>query len=79
MGLVEMLRSKTGALKVSEIARLLGVTPQHIYKVAASGSIPSFRVLGSVRFDPYVVASWLEGKQNQGASARRIASRSLAV
>jgi excisionase family DNA binding protein len=76
MGLVEMLRSKTGALKVAEIARLLGVTPQHIYKMAASGSIPSFRVLGSVRFDPYAVASWLEDKQ---ASPRRIGSRSLAA
>jgi excisionase family DNA binding protein len=63
MRLVEALRSKTGALKVAEVARLLGVTPQHIYKMAASGNIPSFRVLGSVRFDPDEVAAWLEGKQ----------------
>jgi excisionase family DNA binding protein len=65
MRLVETLRTKTGALKVAEIARLLGVTPQHIYRMAASGTIPSFRVLGSVRFDPDEVAAWLEGKQNQ--------------
>jgi len=32
-------------------------TPQHIYKMAASGSIPSFRISGSVRFDPDEVAS----------------------
>ena len=70
MRLVETLRSKTGALKVPEIARLLGVTGQHIYKMAASGSIPSFRVLGSVRFDPDEVADWLERKQNPSAPVR---------
>ena len=40
MRLVETLKSKTVALKVAEIAKLLGVTPQHIYKMAARGTIP---------------------------------------
>lgn len=62
MKLVERLENRTGALRVAE---LFGVTPQHIYKMAASGSISSFRVLGSVRFDPDEVAACLEGKQNQ--------------
>jgi excisionase family DNA binding protein len=74
MRLVETLKSKTGALKVAEIARLLGVTPQHIYRMAASGSIPSFRVLGSVRFDPDEVAAWLERKQNASVTVGRINS-----
>jgi excisionase family DNA binding protein len=64
MKLVETLKNKTRALKVTEIAGLLGVTPQHIYKMAARGSIPSFRISGSVRFDPDEVAAWLQGKQN---------------
>ena len=38
MRLVETLKSKTAALKVAEIAKLLGVTPQHIYKMAARGT-----------------------------------------
>ena len=79
MRLVETLKSKTGALKVAEIAGLLSVTPQQIYKMAASGSIPSFRLLGSVRFDPDEVAAWLEGKQNQGAATRRITSSRVAA
>jgi excisionase family DNA binding protein len=74
MRLVETLKRKTGALKVAEIARLLNVTPQHIYKMAASGSIPSFPVLGSVRFDPDEVAAWLAGKKNQAAASHRISS-----
>jgi len=53
-------------------------TPQHIYKMAASGSIPSFRISGSVRFDPDEVASWLKEKQPPAAS-RRIGSSRVAA
>jgi Helix-turn-helix domain len=38
------------------------VTPQHIYKMAASGQLPSFRVAGAVRFDPQDLAHWLTKK-----------------
>jgi len=58
MRLVEILRTKAGALRVAEIAQLLGITPQHIYRLAASGAIPSFRVAGAGRFDPGEIASW---------------------
>lgn len=79
MRLVETLKSKTGALKVAEIAELLGVTPQHIYKMAASGTIPSFRISGSVRFDPDDVAAWLQGKQTPITAPRRISSSKVAA
>jgi hypothetical protein len=35
--------------------------------MAASGSIPSFRISGSVRFDPDEVATWLNEKQAPGS------------
>jgi excisionase family DNA binding protein len=54
-------------------------TPQHIYKMAASGSIPSFRISGSVRFDPDEVAAWLKEKQAPAAGSRRISSASVAA
>jgi excisionase family DNA binding protein len=79
MKLVETLKSRTGALKVSEVAKLFGVTPQHIYKMAASGRIPSFRISGSVRFDPDEVAAWLKEKQAPVAASRRVASTSVAA
>jgi excisionase family DNA binding protein len=60
MKLIETLQRRTGALKVRDIAELFGVTPQHIYKMAASGKIPSFRISGSVRFDPIRV-TWRFG------------------
>jgi excisionase family DNA binding protein len=79
MKLVDTLKSRTGALKVREIAKLLGVTPQHIYKMAASGSIPSFRVSGSVRFDPDEVAVWLQGKQTSIVNPRKIGAARVAA
>jgi excisionase family DNA binding protein len=74
MKLVETLKNRTVALKVAEVAKLLGVTPQHIYKMAARGSIPSFRISGSVRFDPDDVATWLPGKQTPTTTTRRMTS-----
>jgi excisionase family DNA binding protein len=71
MKLVEILKSKTGALKVAEVAELFGVTAQHIYKMAASGRIPSFRISGSVRFDPDELAAWLKEKQAPAEASRK--------
>ena len=79
MRLIETLKNRTGALKVAEIAKLFGVTPQHIYKMAASGRIPSFRISGSVRFDPDDVAAWLKEKQAPVAASRRMGSASVAA
>jgi len=79
MKLVETLKSRTGALKVAEMAELFGVTPQHIYKMAASGRIPSFRISGSVRFDPDELAAWLKEKQAPAAVSRRVGSTRVAA
>jgi excisionase family DNA binding protein len=62
MKLAEQLSKRSSALKVAEVAAMFGVTPQHIYKMAASGKLPSFRVAGAVRFDPQDLANWLMKK-----------------
>lgn len=59
MSLVERLKSQTKVLRAAELASLLEVTPQHIYKLAASGKMPSIRVARAIRFDPQQVAIWL--------------------
>jgi excisionase family DNA binding protein len=59
MSLVEIVREKQEALRVRDVAHLLGVSPQQIYKMAAKGEIPSFKVAGAVRFDPQETADWL--------------------
>jgi len=53
MSLVEVVREKQEALRAQDLAQLLGVSPQQIYKMAAKGEIPSFKVANAVRFDPH--------------------------
>jgi excisionase family DNA binding protein len=59
---IQALQARDGALRAPELAKLLGVTRQHVYKMAAEGAIPSFRVGAAVRFDPAMVAEWLRRK-----------------
>jgi excisionase family DNA binding protein len=60
MSLVDVVREKQEALRVRDLAQLLGVSQQQIYKMAASGEIPSFKVANAVRFDPHETAEWLK-------------------
>jgi excisionase family DNA binding protein len=62
MSLVEIIKEKREALRVRDLAQLLGVSQQQIYKMAANGEIPSFRVANAVRFDPHEIAVWLKEK-----------------
>ncbi len=75
MKLLDMLSRRTSALKVAEVAEMFGVTQQHIYKMAASGQLPSFRIAGAVRFDPEDLAQWLKRKAPQTVSSNRAESR----
>jgi excisionase family DNA binding protein len=71
MSLVEMLERQTKVLRARDVARLFEVTPQHIYKMAASGRIPSFRIASAIRFDPQELANWLRKEPSVCASDGR--------
>ena len=62
LNLIEELEARSGGIKVSDLAAILGVDDKHIYRMAARGQLPSFRVGGAVRFDPQEVAKWLRSK-----------------
>lgn len=62
LNLIEELEARSGGIKVSDLASILGVDDKHIYRMAARGQLPSFRVGGAVRFDPQEVAKWLRAK-----------------
>jgi excisionase family DNA binding protein len=70
MKLVELVENRTEALRVRDVAPILGVSIQQVYKMAASGQIPSFRVASSVRFDPEDVATWLKKKYPPQSATR---------
>ena len=66
--IVRTLEASEHALRAGEVARLLGVTRQHIYKMAAEGTIPSFRIGSAVRFDPKQLAEWLRRKMPEAVA-----------
>jgi excisionase family DNA binding protein len=72
MKLIEMLEKRNEALKVSEVARILGVTPQHIYKMAAAGLIPCFHVKGAIRFWPSELAEWIKVELERAERERNL-------
>ncbi len=74
MSLVEIIREKQEALRVRDLAQLLGVSPQQIYKMAANGEIPSFKVANAVRFDPHEISGWLTEKYPPRGVEVRIAA-----
>jgi excisionase family DNA binding protein len=78
LNLIEELEARSGGIKVSDLAAILGVDDKHIYRMAARGQLPSFRVGGAVRFDPQEVAKWLRTKYGQEKRSERKPSRSAA-
>lgn len=79
MRLIEILEGRKQALRVGEVANLLSVTPQHIYKMAANGSLPSIRISGAIRFDPQELVDWLSAKESHTIWRRSDRRRSIAA
>jgi excisionase family DNA binding protein len=59
MSIADQIEKIGRALTAEELAKLLSVSKVTIFKQAAAGRIPSFRVGTCVRFDPRAVANWL--------------------
>ncbi|HEY6375565.1 MAG TPA: helix-turn-helix domain-containing protein [Edaphobacter sp.] len=47
-------------MSVNEVAEVLNVSPPTIYRMAKESRIPSLRIGYTVRFDPQMIATWLE-------------------
>jgi excisionase family DNA binding protein len=62
VNLADSLDGRTKALTVSDVAELLNISERQVYKLAAENRIPSFKIGGSVRFDPAEIAAWLRQK-----------------
>ena len=80
MNLADSIDGRTNALTVSDVAALLNISERQVYKLAAENRIPSFKIGGSVRFDPAAFAAWLRQKIepssvrlfSSGRGARRV-------
>jgi excisionase family DNA binding protein len=62
MTLVEKIASHRGALKVKELADLLGCSKGKLYKMIKTERIPHLGIGTMLRFDPHVISLWVQGK-----------------
>jgi excisionase family DNA binding protein len=62
MSIADQIEKIGRALTAGELSKLLSVSKVTIFKHAAAGRIPSFRVGTCVRFDPKAVANWLRSQ-----------------
>lgn len=62
--LIEQLESRQGAMRVHDVAVFLGdaIDEKSIYRMAARGQMPSFRIGGAICFDPQELAKWLRDR-----------------
>lgn|GEM_PF-2558127 len=70
MTLIEILESRKEALNTQQVAELLGVSEKKIYRLAAAGLLPSFRVGSAIRFDGQDIADWLRNKKPSNGQPR---------
>ena len=59
LDLPTQIERRKKALTVSELADLVHLSTKQIYELVSKRSIPSYRIAGSIRFDPKLVADWL--------------------
>ena len=60
-GVISTVERCERALVVPEVAAIFRVSPGTIYKLARRHAIPSFKLGGSIRFDPIVLSQWMRG------------------
>lgn len=58
----------TALLCVEDVAQMLNVAPQTVYKWVRTGYIPHFKLGKSVRFSREAVFHWLSQREVQGRS-----------
>jgi excisionase family DNA binding protein len=62
VSITDQLRSKKRLMTPDEVADLLAISPKTIYARVKAGTIPSFHIGSSIRFDPAKIAQWLEDR-----------------
>ncbi|NOK32385.1 helix-turn-helix domain-containing protein [Corallococcus exercitus] len=62
--------SNSGTLEdawdVRRAAQFLGVSEKTLYRWAAAGTLPSFKIGGLLRFSPQTLAEWREARRRGG-------------
>jgi excisionase family DNA binding protein len=67
LSIADRIDAMDHALTVKELAPLLNLSSTSLYNRAREGCIPSYRIGGSVRFDPHTTAEWLRAQECKAA------------
>jgi excisionase family DNA binding protein len=62
LDLATRIERRKEALTVPELAAFIRLSRKQVYALTARGIIPSYRIRGSIRFDPHRVADWLRSQ-----------------
>jgi excisionase family DNA binding protein len=68
MSLADQIEKIGRALTAKELSKLLSVSQVTIFKLAAAGRLPHFRIGTCIRFDPRRIANWLRRGECGGVS-----------
>ena len=74
MSILKNLRERTAPLNVRDLAELLDVTEPTIQRWVRRHQVPAIRVGDVIRFDPGILADWVE---LQSAGSLRIQTGSI--
>lgn len=55
-------------MTVKEVASMLRVSPQTLYKMLEQGAIPAVKIGSQWRFDPEKIRAWLKAQTGAAAS-----------
>ncbi len=61
---IEWLQQQESPIKADSVAKILGITPAHVYKLAKAGLIPGTMRLSAkaIRFCPMTLLPWVKEK-----------------
>jgi excisionase family DNA binding protein len=60
MTLIESIAARKTAYKIEELADILNCSDWKLYQMVKGGRIPHFKLGSMIRFDPKLIANWLE-------------------
>ena len=63
MTIIDTLKNTHGYLGLKPFAAMIGSHPRTVYGWVREGKLPHSRIRSRYRFDPSVVAAWLEKRE----------------
>jgi excisionase family DNA binding protein len=77
MTLIESIAARKTAYKIEELAEVLNCSRYKLYDDVKRGRIPYFKLGSMIRFDPKLIANWLEQRTVDTRTSKGRARKSV--